>query len=146
MFFSRRYFLAILALSLFNLKAICQQHTVDSLRGVMLKLQNDSARCKTLYLIGIAQEKLDYKISRKIFDTVALLSQKANYTLGEANAYLEIAGLGFDHADYESAIRYYNKASEKFALLKGTERIYGLAAVYNNVGGILTLINDWENA
>ena len=127
-------------------QTLAQKHTIDSLRKVLAHLPDDSFRCKTLYKIGIAQEGVDYKLSRKIFDSVALLAQKIKYPEGEAQAYLEIGGLGFDHADYASAIKYYNMAASQYALLKGNKKTYGLAAVFNNLGGILSLINDCESA
>jgi two-component system, NarL family, sensor kinase len=127
-------------------QTFAQQYKVDSLRKVFSNIQNDSVKCLVLYQIGIAQENIDYKISRKIFDTVVFLSQKGKYTLAEANAYLEIGGLGFDHGDYASAIKYYNRAASQYNLIKGIKKTYGLAAVYNNLGGILSLLNDWESA
>jgi len=127
-------------------QTLAQQNAIDSLRKLLSNIQNDSVKCEVLYQVGIAQESIDYKISHKIFDTVADLAQKGKYTIIEAKVYLEIGGLGFDHGDYASAIKYYNRAAVQYDLLKGMKRTFGLAAVYNNIGGILSLINDWENA
>jgi two-component system NarL family sensor kinase len=142
----KSYLLSAFVLLAVSLPASPQQHVIDSLRKLFDHTQNDSLRCELLYKIGTAQENIDYEVSRKIFDTLIVLAQKARYTLLEAEAYLEKGGLGFDHADYASAIKYYNAAGEKFNLLKGERKTYGLAAVYNNLGGILSLVNDWESA
>ena len=139
-------FYIISAFILFTQQSLAQQHAIDSLRRLLANIQSDSVKCEILYQVGIAQENFDYKASRKIFDTVAFLAQKGKYTIVEAKAYLEIGGLGFDHGDYASAIKYYNKAAAQYDLIKGIKRTYGLAAVYNNLGGILSLINDWESA
>src|SRR5258706_2275242 len=139
-------FYIISAFILFTQQSLAQQHAIDSLRRLLANIQSDSVKCEILYQVGIAQENFDYKASRKIFDTVAFLAQKGKYTIVEAKAYLEIGGLGFDHGDYASAIKYYNKAAAQYDLIKGIKRTHGLAAVYNNLGGILSLINEWESA
>jgi two-component system, NarL family, sensor kinase len=146
MIYCKSYVLSVFVLLSACLQTFPQQPTIDSLRTLFNHSQNDSLRGELLYQIGVAQESIDYKISRKVFDTVAALAQEARYTLLEAQSYLETGGLGFDHGDYALAIKYYNKAGEKYNLLKGERRIYGLAAVYNNLGGILSLVNDWESA
>jgi two-component system, NarL family, sensor kinase len=140
------YFLTVFILLVFTPEALTQQHKVDSLKKLLADSKNDSIKGELLYQIGISQEVIDYKVARKMFDSLLLFAGQNNNTLLQASTYLEIAGLGFDHGDYPSAIKYYNAAAVQFNLLKGDKRTYGLAAVYNNLGGILSLINEWESA
>ncbi|MDX2049249.1 MAG: sensor histidine kinase [Chitinophagaceae bacterium] len=108
--------------------------------------KNDSVKCRILLQVGYTQEYLDHKVSRRVYDSVLVLAQKNNYTLIAADAFLAIGNLGFSHGDYPSAIRNYNMAAEQYSLIGGDVQTGGLAAVYNNMGGILSLINEWESA
>lgn len=123
-----------------------QQRKIDSLQAVLAKTTNDSTRCEILYGIAYAYEKIDYNISRKIFDSLLILTEKINYTVLQGHTCNEIGGLGFDHGDYPLALKYYNKAAVLYGSLEGEDKMYGLASVYNNIGGILSLLNDLETA
>jgi tetratricopeptide (TPR) repeat protein len=91
--------------------------------------------------------RVDYKVSRVLYDSILRVAHRTRqFKRLEANVLLEIGGLGFDHGDYPLAIEYYAKATEKYNALGGEDKAHGLAAVYNNLGGILSLINDWEGA
>ena len=129
-----------------NYQVFAQQNKIDSLKKILENTGNDSSRYEILLLIGAAQENIDYKVSRKLYDSILVLVEHTNYTLTKARVYSAIAGLGFDHGDYPSAIKYYNRAAEQFNLTQGNVRTYGVASVYNNLGGILSLINEWESA
>ncbi len=142
------FFVYLLFGFILNHQMLAQQHKIDSLKRVLQETKNDSAKYEILLKIGFAQESIDYKVSRKIYDSLLLLlsAEQGKYILTEARAFSAIGGLGFDHGDYPSAIKYYNKAVEKYSLTQGEGRTYGLAGVYNNMGGILSLINAWESA
>ena len=140
------WFVYLLFCLVTNYQVFAQQNKIDSLKKILESTGNDSSRYEILLQIGAAQENIDYKVSRKLYDSVLALVEHTNYTLTKARVYSNIAGLGFDHGDYPSAIKYYNKAAEQFNLTQGNVRIYGVASVYNNLGGILSLINEWESA
>lgn len=123
-----------------------QLRKVDSLKAVLEKTTDDSVRCNILYSIGVAYEKVDYNISRKIFDSLFTLAGKINYTVMQAHVCNEIGNLGFDHGDYPLALKYYHRSAMLYNNVYESEKIQGLAAVYNNIGGILSLLNDLETA
>lgn len=123
-----------------------QQRKADSLYAVLAKTSNDSARCEILYEIGRVYEKIDYNISRSIFDSLLVMAEKINYTILQGHICNEIGGLGFDHGDYPLALKYYSKAVALYSTLSGEDKQYGLASIYNNMGGILSLLNDLESA
>jgi len=123
-----------------------QQDKIDSLKRLLLTVKNDSLKYEIMLQIGVAHEFIDYKVSRSMYDTVLFLAQRGKQTALEARALLQIGGLGFDHGDYPLAIKFYNRAAEKYSLLTEEKRALGLAAVYNNLGGILSLTNAWESA
>jgi two-component system, NarL family, sensor kinase len=142
------FFVFLLFGFLLNHPLLAQQPKIDSLKKVLQETKNDSVKYEILLKIGIAQESIDYKVSRKIYDSVLLLllARQGKYISTEARAFSAIGGLGFDHGDYPAAIKNYNKAVERYSLIQGEERTHGLAGVYNNMGGILSLINAWESA
>ncbi len=140
------WFVYLLFCLVTNYQVFAQQNKIDSLKKILENTKNDSSKYEILLLIGAAQENIDYKVSRKLYDSVLTLVEHTNYTLTKARVYSAIAGLGFDHADYPLAIKYYTSAAEQFNLTQGNVRTYGVASVYNNMGGILSLINEWESA
>jgi signal transduction histidine kinase len=123
-----------------------QQRKVDSLRAALANTTNDSLKSELLYNLGRAYEKVDFTRSRKIFDSAMELSQKINYTLLQAHICNEIGGLGFDHGDYQLALQYFSKGIVLYGMTAEAERGPGQAAMYNNIGGILSLLNDLETA
>lgn len=139
------YFIWALLL-LAGLNSSGQTREIDSIEVLLAKSKTDSAKAENLFQLGIEYETIDYKISRKIFDSVLDIAVNKKYLLLEARVCNEIGGLGFDHGDYASAIKFYNRSAMLYSLVKGKAREYGLAAVYNNIGGILSLLNEWESA
>jgi two-component system NarL family sensor kinase len=130
-----------------SLNAISQQNKIDSLKQLLPTAKDDSARGELLYRLGLAYNRTDYKVSRVLFDSVLrLVARNKHFKRLEADTYLEIGNLGFDHGNYPLSIEYYTKAEEKYNSLSGHVKASGLAAIYNNVGAILSLTNDWENA
>jgi len=134
-------------LCVFSFQAFSQQNKIDSLNRLLPTAKDDSSRYEILFRLGVAYERVDYKVSRILFDSILTIADRTKKFKGlEASALLEIGGLGFDHGNYPLSIEYYGKAAEKYNALDGEAKISGLAAVYNNLGGILSLTNDWENA
>lgn len=128
-------------------QSFAQQNKIDSLNKLLTTTKDDSLKYEIFYRLGLAYERVDYKESRVIFDSILTVVEQTNKYKGlEASSLLEIGGLGFDHGNYPLSIEYYAKAAEKFNALPGEAKTSGLAAVYNNLGGILSLTNDWENA
>ena len=139
--------LPVTILWLVSLQAISQQNKVDSLTRLLPTAKDDSSRAELLYSLGLAYNRNDYKKSRVLYDSVLqVVARNKRFKRLEADTFLEIGNLGFDHGDYPLSIEYYTKAAEKYEALSGEIKTSGLAAVYNNVGGILSLTNDWENA
>ena len=121
---------------------------IDSLKQVACQLQRMIQQgAELLYRLGLAYNRTDYKVSRVLFDSVLrIVARNKHFKRLEADTYLEIGNLGFDHGDYPLSIEYYTKATEKYNALSGHVKASGLAAIYNNVGAILSLTNDWESA
>ncbi|MBL7698209.1 MAG: sensor histidine kinase [Chitinophagaceae bacterium] len=140
------YLCLLLLLLAMAIPSKSQVRTIDSLQSVLDKTTKDSTRCEILYMIASAYEKVDYTIARKIFDSLLILSEKINYTVLQGHVCNEIGGLGFDHGDYPLALKYYNRAAMLYNAAEGADKMYGLASVYNNIGGILSLLNDLETA
>jgi two-component system NarL family sensor kinase len=124
-----------------------QQNKIDSLRKVIPGIKDDSTKYEMLFQLALAYVRVDYKVSRVLYDSILRVTDRnKQFKRLEANVLLEIGGLGFDHGDYPLSIEYYAKAAEKYNALSGDDKASGLAAVYNNLGGILSLTNDWEGA
>jgi signal transduction histidine kinase len=139
--------LALMLLWLCSFQAFSQQNKIDSLESLLTQTRDDSLKYEIFFRLGLAYERVDYKKSRVIFDSILSVAEQTKKFKGlEASSLLEIGGLGFDHGNYPLSIEYYAKAAEKYNTLTGDAKISGLAAVYNNLGGILSLTNDWENA
>ncbi len=127
--------------------AECQQNKIDSLKKIIPGIKDDSTRYEALFRLGRAYVRVDYKVSRALYDSILRVATRTNkFKTLEADVLLEIGGIGFDHGDYPLSIEYYAKAVEKYSALSGEVKASGLAAVYNNLGGILSLTNDWEGA
>jgi len=129
----------------FHGAVLAQQNKIDSLKKLAPNAKDDSMKCVLLLDLGTAYETVDYRVSRVLFDSALILSAD-RYTYVDAMVLNEIGGLGFNHGDYPDAIRTYNLAAEKYSELEGENKTWGLAAIYNNLGGILSLTNDWETA
>lgn len=141
------YIFTILLQVFFTLTIFSQNRRIDSLRIVLADSKTDSARYAAQYQIGLAYELIDYRISRKMFDSLVELAEQKKFTLMQANITNEIGGLGFDHGDYATAIKYFNKANVLYAQVNDSLiRLSGQSAIYNNIGGIVSLLNDWESA
>ena len=137
----------IVFLCLCCLCAWSQQNKIDSLKKLLPTAKDDSTKAELLFRLGLAYRRVDYKVSRVLLDSaLRILSPTSQFKRLEGDVLLEIGGLGFDHGDYPLSIEYYAKAAEKYNMLSGDDKSSGLAAVYNNLGGILSLTNDWENA
>ena len=129
------------------LYAESQQNKIDSLKKIIPGIKDDSTKYEMLFRLALAYVRVDYKVSRVLYDSILSVTDRTKqFKRLEANVLLEIGGLGFDHGDYPLSIEFYAKAAEKYNALNGDDKSSGLAAVYNNLGGILSLTNDWEGA
>ncbi|HMG90239.1 MAG TPA: sensor histidine kinase [Chryseolinea sp.] len=124
-----------------------QQNKIDSLKRLLPTVKDDSTKYEILFRLATAYVRVDYKVSRVLYDSILrAIDGNKKFKVLEADVLLGIGGLGFDHGDYPLSIEYYAKAAEKYNALSGNYKASGLAAVYNNLGGILSLTNDWEGA
>jgi hypothetical protein len=88
-----------------SLNAISQQNKIDSLKQLLPTAKDDSARGELLYRLGLAYNRTDYKVSRVLFDSVLrLVARNKHFKRLEADTYLEIGNLGFDHGNYPLSI------------------------------------------
>ena len=132
---------------LFSFQAFPQTNKIDSLKKLFPLAKHDSAKAEVLYQLGLAHSRTDFKLSRILYDSVLkLVAGKKELERWEADALLEIGNLNNERGNYPVSIEYYTKAAEKYESLNGNVKALGLAAIYNNVGAILSLMNDWENA
>jgi signal transduction histidine kinase len=139
--------LSVTILWLCCIHASSQQNRIDSLKRLLPTAKNDSVKCELLYQLGTAYSRVDYKVSLVLYDSILeIVSRNKNLQKIEADTFLEIGNIGFEHGDYALSIEYYTKAEEKFNGFTGNAKTSGLGAIYNNVGAILSLANDWENA
>lgn len=129
------------------LEASSQQNRIDSLTHLIKTIKNDSAKCELLYQLGVTYSRVDYKVSLVLYDSILkIVARNKNFEKIEADAFVEIGNVGFEHGDYALSIEYYTKAEERFNSFTGNQKTSGLGTIYNNVGAILSLANDWENA
>ena len=128
-------------------QAFPQTNKIDSLKKLFPLAKHDSTKVEIIYQLGFASSRIDFKLSRILYDSVLkMVSGKKELMRWEADALLEIGNLNYERGNYLISIEYYTKATEKYESLNGKVKALGLAAIYNNVGAILSLMNDWENA
>ena len=132
---------------LFSFQAFPQTNKIDSLKNLLPLTKDDSTKAEILYQLGLHHVRTDFKSARIFYDSVLkMVAGKKELIRLEADVLLEIGNLNYERGNYPLSIEYYAKASEKYEVIGGRTKAMGLAAINNNLGAILSLMNDWENA
>jgi len=116
----------------------------ESLLGIVGSINSDSV--KVLKLISICREKCkvaQYTEARKYADAAMLLSQKANYTNGIAEANNHIGIIYWYIKEYDNALSFHLKALE---IYQSEQSKSGIAFTFTRIGHAYADMPDYDKA
>ena len=134
----------LLAISIFfsiNIPVLALNHQIDSLKGVIDQLPEDTSMVNSLNALSTELANDDPSQSIIYGEKAKALAEKLNFQRGLGYAYKNI-GMGYYHlGDYPKVFEYWPESLKTFEAIKDT---LGIANIINNLGVIY--FNQGDNA
>ena len=126
---------------------LAQTPVLDSLKQLMTSAPNDSARLKHQRKYAITLARIDFEKGLKLEEGGAKEARAKSWPMLAADFELDMSTAYYEKGDYITSIAINEQNAKTYGQLpESPQRIWGLAAVLNNLGTAYSLINELDSA